>query len=97
MPLIQTFAVASARGYGFAKSSSGAAATSVDYLLVSGGGGGGSGGYGPITTGGNGGSGIVIIRYLNTFRDAVTTGSPTFTNSGGYKIYQFTGSGSISF
>jgi hypothetical protein len=26
-----------------------------------------------------------------------TTGSPTFTNSGGYKTYTFTGSGSISF
>jgi hypothetical protein len=40
----------------------------------------------------------VIIRYPNTFTDAAsTTGSPTFTNTGGYKIYTFTGSGSITF
>jgi hypothetical protein len=40
----------------------------------------------------------VIIRYANTFTDAAsTTGSPTFTNTGGYKIYTFTGSGSITF
>jgi hypothetical protein len=26
-----------------------------------------------------------------------TTGSPTLTNVGGYKIYTFTGSGSITF
>jgi hypothetical protein len=40
----------------------------------------------------------VIIRYPNTYPDAVsTTGSPTFTNTGGYKIYTFTGSGSITF
>jgi hypothetical protein len=41
---------------------------------------------------------VVIIRYANTFADAVsTTGSPTFTNTGGFKIYQWTGSGSITF
>jgi hypothetical protein len=40
----------------------------------------------------------VVIRYLNTFSNAVsTTGSPSFTNTGGYKIYQWTGSGSITF
>jgi len=45
-----------------------------------------------------GGSGIVVLRYANTYPDAVaTTGSPTFTNTGGYKIYKFTGSGSITF
>ena len=47
---------------------------------------------------GNGGSGIVIIRYANTYPDATsTTGSPTYTNTGGYKIYKFTGSGTITF
>jgi hypothetical protein len=41
---------------------------------------------------------VVIIRYSNTFGDAAsTTGSPTFTNTGGFKIYRWTGSGSITF
>jgi hypothetical protein len=40
----------------------------------------------------------VVIRYPNTFKDAAsTTGSPTFTNTGGYKIYTFTSSGTITF
>ena len=45
-----------------------------------------------------GGSGLVVIRYADTFADAAsTTGSPTFTTTGGYKIYKWTGSGSITF
>lgn len=62
------------------------------------GGGGGGAGYGANRSGGNGGSGVVIIRYPNTYADAVsTTGTVTFTNTGGYKIYKFTSSGSITF
>jgi hypothetical protein len=62
-----------------------------------GGGGGGAGGD-TYQVGGNGGSGVVIIRYPSNYADAAsTTGSPTFTNTGGYKIYKFTGSGSITF
>jgi hypothetical protein len=61
-------------------------------------GGGGGGGGGFSNTSRAGGSGIVIIRYPNTFDDAVaTTGSPSFSNTGGYKIYTWTGSGSITF
>jgi hypothetical protein len=54
-------------------------------------GGGGSG------TGGSGGSGIVIVRYSDAYSPiTTTTGSPTYNVSGGYRIYKFTGSGSIT-
>jgi hypothetical protein len=50
------------------------------------------------TPGKNGGSGIVQIRYSDAFDPAVsTTGSPTVTVSGGYRLYTFTSSGSITF
>lgn len=63
-----------------------------------GGGGGGSGGGTSPSTGGTGGSGVVFIRYPDTYSLASsTTGSPTITTSGGYRIYKFTGSGSITF
>jgi hypothetical protein len=47
--------------------------------------------------GGNGGSGVVIISCPDSVALATTTGSPTVTTSGGYRIYEFTGSGSITF
>jgi hypothetical protein len=54
--------------------------------------GGGGGG------GGTGGSGVVIIRYATTSAAAkATTGSPIYTNAGGFHIYRWTGSGSITF
>ena len=62
------------------------------------GGGGGAGISTNSTPGRGGGSGVVIVRYPNTYDDAkVTTGSPTYTNTGGYKTYKFTSSGSITF
>jgi hypothetical protein len=39
----------------------------------------------------------VLIRYPDAYRPATTTGSPTITVSGGYRIYKFTGNGSITF
>ncbi len=48
--------------------------------------------------GGNGGSGVVIVRYSSAFRAAAsTTGSPDYTVSGGFRVYKFTGNGSITF
>jgi hypothetical protein len=40
----------------------------------------------------------VIIRYAEIYPPAAsTTGSPIITTAGGYRIYEFTGSGSITF
>jgi hypothetical protein len=48
--------------------------------------------------GGSGGSGIVIVRYPDSYNAAAsTTGSPTVTVTGGYRIYKWTTSGSITF
>ena len=63
-----------------------------------GGGGGSNGNLGGGTSNGAGGSGIVIIRYPDSFPLATaTTGSPTVTNPTGYRVYTFTASGSITF
>jgi hypothetical protein len=49
-------------------------------------------------TGGTGGSGVVIIRYPDTYKLATsTTGSPTVTTAGGFRVYVWTASGSITF
>lgn len=59
-------------------------------------GGGGGGGSNPQVAGA-GGSGVVIIRYPDTFDAAsATTGSPTITVTGGYRIYQWTTNGSVT-
>jgi hypothetical protein len=47
--------------------------------------------------GGSGGSGVVILRYADTYPVAsATTGTVTATTTGGYRIYKWTGSGSIT-
>jgi hypothetical protein len=59
------------------------------------GGGGGGAAYLGSKNGGNGGSGVVIIRYPDTFADLGTIGGGltyTRTTTGGYKIYTFTAS-----
>lgn len=63
----------------------------------SGGGAGSGGGVSgiPVVAGG---SGIVIIRYPDTNPLAAsTTGSPIVNTTGGFRIYKWTGSGSITF
>jgi hypothetical protein len=87
----------------------GSTTTGIDGTVNTGGGGGAAGftqankNTGPVVGGyntkygGSGGSGIVIVRYADTFAAATaTTGSPTYTVAGGYHIYKFTGSGSIT-
>jgi hypothetical protein len=66
--------------------------------------GGGGGGYSNPTDAttangsGSGGSGVVIIRYSDIYAAAAsTTGSPSITVAGGYRVYRWTGSGSITF
>ena len=63
------------------------------------GGGGGAGSYHVFSNpGGQGGSGVVILRYPDSSSAAIsTTGSPTITVAGGYRVYEFTQSGSITF
>ena len=60
--------------------------------------GGGGGGGGDGNPGSNGGSGVVIVRYSDTYGPAsATTGNPIVTVSGGYRIYKWNYSGSITF
>ena len=61
---------------------------------------GGGGGGDNYANGSAGGSGIVVLRYPDFYIDATsTTGSPTYTVTGGYKIYKWisTGTWSITF
>ena len=45
--------------------------------------------------GGQGGSGLVIIRFPSNFAAADTTGS--YSEINGYRVYTFTGSGTLTF
>ncbi len=90
------------RGAGGAGRTNSITGTSITY--AQGGGNGTSGGSRGNNTGdgGNndqyGNSGIVVLRWSNEYRAALnTTGSPTYSMAGGYHIYQFTASGSITF
>jgi hypothetical protein len=63
-----------------------------------GGGGGGDSALEGTAVSGSGGSGVVIFRYADTFAAATsTTGSPNVAVTGGFRIYTFNGSGSITF
>ena len=59
---------------------------------------GGSGQYGGAGSSGSGSGGICIFKYSDTYPAAAnTTGSPTITVTGGYRIYKFASSGTITF
>ena len=58
-------------------------------------GGGGGGGSNRDRVGNSGGSGIVILRC--SAPAASTTGNPTVTTTSDGTVYQFTGSGTITF
>jgi hypothetical protein len=78
--------------------SGGGGAAGVAGTANTGGGGGGKAFSNSAGPGLAGGSGVVIIRYPNTYADAIaTTGLFTYSNNGGFKIYTFTSSGSITF
>jgi len=63
-----------------------------------GGGGGGLNPGGGDNRNATGGSGIAVFRYPAIFNAATaTTGSPIYSTVGGYRVYIFTGSGSITF
>jgi len=92
-------------GHGGSFGSGGAAGTSMG-LGTGGGGSGGGGGGGSADAnvygggaGGSGSSGRVVIAYPTSFREATTTGSPSYStvSRAGYRVYIFTGSGSITF
>ena len=90
--------VAGAGGTGGGGAGSAGSGFATNGTANTGGGGGGSVYSGAGGRGGAGGSGIVIIRYADTYDAASsTTGSPTITVAGGYRVYQWTGSGSITF
>jgi hypothetical protein len=73
---------------------SGGLTTAVAGAANTGNGGDGRGNSGNAP-GAGGGSGVVIIRLPQDAAIATTTGSPTVTTSGGFRIYQFNGSGTI--
>ena len=58
--------------------------------------GGGGGGGGGAAGGAAGGSGVVILSIPTSNYTGITTGSPTVTTSGSYKILTFTASGSYT-
>jgi hypothetical protein len=58
--------------------------------------GGGGGGKGSAALSGAGGSGVVIIRHTSGVT-ATCSGNPSVTTSGGYTVYEFTSSGTMTF
>jgi len=72
--------------------------TNTPYTIPSNGTGGGGLGGSTSTSGTTGSSGVVVIRYNSVIQDATyTPGTATFINTGGYKTYIFTATGTLSF
>ena len=70
----------------------------VSGTVNTGGGGGSTSGVDVgVYSSGSGGSGVVIIRYSDTYSPAASYTGATYTVAGGYRIYVFTTSGSITF
>lgn len=59
--------------------------------------GGGGAGYDYQQAAGKGGSGIVVIRYPDTFDQATSVTSGAYTHITGFHVYTFTSSGAITF
>jgi len=57
---------------------------------------GGGGGASQGELGGNGGSGVVILRMLASDYTGTTTGSPTVTDDGSYKVLTYTATGTYT-
>ena len=68
----------------------------VSAVANTGGGGGGVAGANANTAYGNGGSGVVILRMASTDYTGTTSGSPTVTTDGDYKVLTFNASGSYT-
>ena len=89
-------------GYGLGGSNGGGRgsnnyAAPVDGTANTGGGGGGNAAGGAGTNSSAGGSGFVLLKYADSKAAlTATTGSPTYTVSGGFRYYYFTGSGSFT-
>ena len=76
--------------------SNGGGSSGGDGVVNTGGGGGGNTGGGGGGAG-TGGSGVVSIQYASSRPDLTSvTGSPLYSDSGGYKTYTWTGSGSFT-
>ena len=89
--------VGGSSGVGAAGGSTGNAGANASPANRGSGGGGAGGSPSGTVNGGNGSDGVVIVRTLDTVATATTTGSPTVTTAGGYKVYLFDASGTITF
>ena len=86
------------RGAGGSAGGSTTAANGTAGTANTGGGGGGSLSNGVLITGGAGGSGVVILKYLDSFTITIGAGlTGTTATSGGYSVTSITaGTGNVS-